>query len=322
MRLVFFGTPAFAAHSLKRLLQSKHTVAAVVTQPDRPKGRSPQGLSPSAVKEVAQASKIPLDQPEKLNDPTLHQNLKALAADCAVVVAYGGLLPLRLIQLFPKGALNLHPSLLPKLRGAAPIQWALISGDSETGVTIFQMDEQMDHGPILLQTAVPIDPNDTAVSLTVSLAEKGAALLGEALDRLENQTLKSHPQEESKVTYAPRLKKEDGILHWQESADKIHHRVRGVQPWPGALTWFQGKQLKVFSTQPDLKRHDPTLSPGTVATADPSQGLWIQTGKGQIRMDRLQWESGKVLDTAEFLRGHPIRPGHRMTPGSTKNTVV
>lgn len=309
MRLLFFGTPAFAVASLKRLAKSRHEITTVVTQPDRPKGRHPQEPAFSAVKEAALEAGIPILQPEKLGEISFQQKVKSLKSDCAVVVAFGELFPQAFIQLFPKGAINVHASVLPKLRGAAPIQWALIHGDSETGVTLFQMDEKLDHGKILLQAVHPIQPHDTAATLALALAQRGADLLVKVLDQIEEGKIEPLPQDEAQATYAPRLKKEDGIIPWHATCHQIHNRVRGTQPWPGALTGIAGRQLKLFVTEPDSNRHDPALSPGMVSTADPSQGLWIQTGKGQIQILRLQWESGKILDTAEFLRGHPIRRG-------------
>ncbi|MBI3616127.1 MAG: methionyl-tRNA formyltransferase [Candidatus Omnitrophica bacterium] len=327
MKIVFLGTPAFADVSLKRLLKSRHRIVGVVTQPDRPKGRSKQP-APPPIKETARGAGIPCLQPENLKEPSFLIQLKSWSAELAVVVAYGRILPSSVIRAFQKGAINLHASLLPKFRGAAPIQWALIRGETETGVTIFQLDEQLDHGPILYQTLHPIRPEDTAVTLSESLAKIGAEALVKTLDLLETGSIRPKPQDESHISAAPRLTKQEGIIDWKLGCQEIHNRVRGLQPWPGAITHLTGQPIKLVATHPDPKRHDseitsgaasssrshdPALAPGAVALADPVQGLWIQTGQGQLRIDRLQPAGGTPLDTAAFLRGHPIPAGTILT---------
>ncbi len=316
MRIVFFGTPPFADASLKQLVLSRHSVAGVITQPDRPKGRSKKPV-PSPVKETAGSSRIPILQPTDLKETALLNKLGFWKAELAVVVAYGRLLPQGLIQCFPRGAINLHASLLPKYRGAAPIQWALIRGETQTGVTVFQIDERLDHGPILLQTPHPIQPEDTAVTLIESLSLLGATMLIKVLHLLESGSLRPKPQEDSLASEAPRLTKEAGIINWRDHCREIHNRVRGVQPWPGAVTTLRGEPVKIFSTTPDPSRHDRTVPAGTVTLSDPIQGLWIQTGQGQLRIDRLQSAGGTVLETAAFLRGHPVSPGTVLTSFSS-----
>ncbi len=306
--MIFFGTPDFADASLQQLLQTDHRVLAVVTQPDRPKGRSKDPVPPP-VKETAQQAGIPVFQPSNLREEKLLQQLRSLQPDLAVVVAYGRILPAAVLQIFPRGAINLHASLLPKFRGAAPIQWALIQGESETGVTLFQLDDQLDHGGILAQARLPIYDNDTAITLTEELSRLGNLTLLKTLERMSEETLRTYPQDESLASAAPRLTKADGIIDWRQDCRRIHNRVRGVQPWPGATTTLSGQPLKILSTTPDPSRHDPALAPGTIATADPAQGLWVQTGQGQIRIDRLQAAGGTDMETAPFLRGHPIPRG-------------
>lgn len=315
MRIAFFGTSLFADVVLKQLLRSLHPVAGLVTRPDRPKGRSKEPVPPP-VKETAGRAGIPILQPEDLKSQTFLRPLRSWKADLAVVAAYGRLLPAPLIQLFPRGAVNLHASLLPKFRGAAPIQWALIRGETVTGVTTFQMDEQMDHGPILLQFSHPIRPEDTAATLAESLAALGAAAVLKTLEALESGSLQPKPQEESAACPAPRLTKQDGVLRWQESCLEIHNRIRGVQPWPGAVTNLQEHPVKILSATPDPSRHEPSLRPGAVVLADPNRGLWIQTGQGQLRIDRLQPAGGVALEAAAFLHGHPIPPGTVLTSPS------
>ena len=312
MRLVFFGTASFAVPSLQALLRTKHQVLALVTQPDRPKGRGRE-LTPPPVKEAAKALKIPILQPDSLQETEFLEALRSLKPDLAVVVAFGRLLPSPLLQIFPKGAVNLHASLLPKYRGAAPIQWALIHGETETGVTIFQIDTLLDHGPILLQAKHAIRPEDTAVTLAQSLSSLGSQILLKALDLIEAGQSQAVPQQESLASPAPRLTKEDGLIDWKNSCVDIRNRIRGVQPWPGAITWIGKERIKLLSTTADLARHDSKASAGTVVLADPQQGLWIQTGKGQLRIDRLQREGGDPLEAGAFLRGHPIPLGTQLT---------
>jgi methionyl-tRNA formyltransferase len=226
---VFFGTPEFALPSFKALLASRHQVAAVVTQPDSPQGRFMK-RSPSPVKEFAKKSGIPVLEPQRMDDPALFNALRALAPQCAVVVAYGALLPNLLLRIFPKGAINLHPSLLPQYRGAAPIPWTLIQGEKETGVTIFQLDEELDHGPILLQERVPIGEEDNALTLSQTLSQQGANALVKVLDQIKSGSVKPQPQDHSTATLAPRLQKKDGAIDWRMTAQEISNRVRGLQP--------------------------------------------------------------------------------------------
>ena len=313
MRLIFFGTPQFAVASLQALLGSSHQIVGVVTQPDRPKGRGNQPATPPPIKEAAQAARLPVHQPTDLKEPAFLQTIRSLKPDAAAVVAYGRILPKVLLDLFPKGAFNLHASLLPKYRGAAPIQWSLIRGETEAGVTIFRLDEQLDHGPTVAQAKCRIRPEEDAVTLADSLSTLGSRTLVEMLDQIESGSARLQPQEESLATFAPTLTKKEGILDWTSDCRAIHNRIRGVQPWPGALTWLDGKLLKILSAVADPARSDPSAAPGTIVSADAAKGLWVQTGAGQIRIDRLQMDGGSPLTTDTFLRGHPIQTGTPLT---------
>ncbi len=308
MRIVFFGTPRFAVPSLLQMVETSHDVVAAVTQPDKPKGRAAEPV-PSAVKEEAQTKGLTILQPKDPGEKNFLSTIGALRPDCGVVVAYGRILPAALLTLFPRGVVNLHPTLLPKYRGAAPIQWTLIHGETETGVTIFRLDEQLDHGPILLQVRQQIDPQENAASLSDLLSTEGARALTDALELLESGQAHLHPQNDQEATFAPPLKKEDGFIRWADDALSIHNRVRGVQPWPGALTGLNGKLLKLFATFPDPSRSAGPQAPGTVVSADSVHGLWIQTGKGQLRIDQLQLEGSTLLDAESFLRGRPVEAG-------------
>lgn len=312
MRIVFFGTPKFAVPALEHLLAGPHAVAAVVTQPDRPSGRA-RKTGPTPVKKRAMEAGLPVLQPEQPGDPAFLQILRKTGADCAVVVAYGRILPPALLQLFPRGTYNLHASLLPKYRGAAPIQWALIQGERETGVTLFRLDDELDHGPVLLQRPCAIEPEDTGATLARKLSQLGAGLVLEGLDLLERGGERLTAQEHSAATRAPRLTKQDGVIDWRKEAVTLHNLVRGVQPWPGAVTWLESKMLKVLAARPEPNCQEPSAKPGTVISASPADGIRVQTGKGQLRIIELQPEGGTPLDTASFLRGHPIAPGARLT---------
>ena len=270
-------------------------------------------MTASPIKEAAQDLSAPLFQPDNVSDPNFLESIRRLDANCAVVVAYGKILPPSLLEIFPQGAVNLHASLLPKYRGAAPIQWALIRGEKETGVTIFQIDGFLDHGPILSQTSQVIRSEDTTESLMKSLAELGAGVLEETLTQMEQGKVQPKIQDERLVTRAPSLTKADGMIDWNADAVSIHNRVRGVQPWPGAVTGWDQRMLKIFSTRPEPDRQKKGALPGTVVGADASSELWIQTGKGQLRIGRLQLEGGRIFDAPDFLRGHPIPVGTRLT---------
>ncbi|MDO8730358.1 MAG: methionyl-tRNA formyltransferase [Candidatus Omnitrophota bacterium] len=313
MKILFLGTPAFAVPSLEKLLKSGHKVVGIVTQPDRPRGRcrTPQ---PPPVKELALSKSLPVFQPERPSDPAFLSEIKKLGAECAAVVAYGRILPKEFLNLFRHGAINLHASLLPKYRGAAPIQWSIIRGEQETGVTVFELDEQLDHGPVILQQKTPIKPDEDAAGLATRLSETGGLALIEALDLIETGMTSPVPQEEAEATHAPILAKEDGIIRWELPAAEIRNRIRGMQPWPSATTSAGEKSLKILSATAVEHAVPGTPSvPGTVVLASPHEGLFIQTGKGVLRIERLQPSGGNPMSAAEFLRGHPLLPGLILT---------
>lgn len=312
MNLLFFGTPLFAVPSLQVLLAGSHRLRAVLTQPARPSGRGRSIHQPSAVAQTARSAGIPVLEPERLEDARFLEELASLRPDVGVVVAYGRILPPPVLKLFRKGLFNAHASLLPRFRGASPIARAIVAGDGKTGITIFRLDEEIDHGPILLQTECPIDPEEDAASLGEKLSRLAAESWPAALELLERDAPPLTPQDESKATLAPPLQKADGIIRWEEDCGSIHRLVRAVQPWPGALTWLGARMIKLLRVHADPRRHEPALPAGTVAQADAREGLWIQTGRGQIRVDRLQVEGANPLETAEFLRGHRWERGTRL----------
>ena len=229
------------------------------------------------------------------------------------MVAYGRILPKEFLQLFRHGAINLHASLLPKYRGAAPIQWAILRGEQETGVTLFELDEQLDHGPVILQQKTPIKPDEDAAALAARLSESGGMALIEALDLIETGMTSPIPQEDAQATHAPMLTKEDSIIRWELPAAEIRNRIRGLQPWPGAATAAGEKSLKILAAAADSTPF-AQAAPGTILLADPHQGLFVQTGKGVLRIERLQPSGGNPMSAADFLRGHPIQTGTRFGP--------
>lgn len=265
-------------------------------------------MTPPPVKTAASGHRLRLLQPADPNDRRFLEQVRSLKPEAAVVVSYGQMLSRALLDLFPRGAFNLHASLLPKYRGAAPIPWALAQGEKETGVTIFQLDEQLDHGPILLQARQPIRAEDDGLTLSKTLSDLGSRTLLKAFDLLKAGRGTLIPQDHSKATSAPRLTKEDGQIRWEQSCLEIHNRVRAFQPWPGAFTHWEGKLLKLIHTHSDPDRLSEQPA-GAVVAADPRQGLWVQTGRGQLRIDRCQLAAGKILSAADFLRGHPLPPG-------------
>jgi methionyl-tRNA formyltransferase len=303
--IVFFGTPAFAVPTLQALHRSEHTVALVVTQPDRRKGRGRKRLPPP-VKLAAEASNYPIIQPEKLHAPESIERLAAVKADFFVLVAFGQILKRSSLEMPSLGAINVHASLLPKYRGAAPIQWALINDEVETGVTTMLMDESLDGGDILLSAATPITPADDAAALHDRVSTLGADVLIDTLDQWRAGTLVATPQNDALASYAPRLKKGDGRINWEISAAQVAAFIRGMTPWPAAFTFHNDRQLKILKAQPLAIATQ--AAPGTVLQSFPGE-LRIATGKGVLSILEIQAAGGKKLPIDEFLRGHTISPG-------------
>lgn len=304
-RVVFMGTPDFAVPTLRAMHEHRCRVVAVVTNPDRPRGRGRQ-LVPSPVKQAAEQRGYDVLQPRSGKDPWLRQQLEALRPDLLVVIAYGQILPASVLAIPRLGAINVHASLLPQYRGPAPIQWAVINCDQQTGVTTMWMAEGMDTGDILLQEEVAIDRGETSGSLHGKLAEKSAGLLIETLRRLASGNLSGKPQDESRVTFAPILKKEDGRIDWSRPARCLDCLIRGVNPWPSAFTFLHGKRLKIFFAEPKESRGQE--NPGVVLEGFPGD-LDVATGEGVLGLKEVQLESGKRLSAEDFLRGCPVPPG-------------
>jgi len=304
-RIIFFGTPEFAVPALQALHSSEYDVVAVVTKPDRPKGRGRRLVAPP-VKQAAIKLGYQVLQPSRVKEPWFLEKIIALNPDLFVVVAYGYILPGSVLSIPRMGAINIHPSLLPKYRGPAPIQWAIINGEQETGVTTMWMDEGMDTGEILLSARVAIEPDETFQSLQHRLSRLGAELLLDTLDELKSERLAGKRQSPLEATYAPVLKKEDGRIDWTRDAKSLDAFIRGINPWPGAFTFLYGKRLKIFKARP-VKKHSHE-KPGTVLDGFPGE-LNVATGKGILSLKEVQLESAKRLPIKEFLRGCPIAPG-------------
>lgn len=310
--IVFMGTPDFAVPALKKLGGSGRSVSLVVTQPDRPKGRG-RKVQPPPVKKAALTLGYDVSQPGSMQEPAFLDRLAGIRPDIIVVIAYGRILPKSLLDLPRFGCINIHGSLLPRYRGPAPIQWAVINGETETGVTAMQMNEGLDTGDILLTAKTPILPDDTAGTLHDRLAEMGATLLLETIDRIETGRIRPVPQDPDLATYAPLLRKTDGHIDWSRDAEAIDHLVRGMDPWPGTFTFLEDKRLKIFKVR--TVPNDPSDSgaaPGTVIRSFPGE-LRVAAGSGVISVLELQGASGKRLTVQDFLRGCPIRPGTILT---------
>ena len=305
MRVVFMGTPDFAAETLRAVLEAGHEVAAVVTQPDKPVGRKAVLTAPP-VKELAVSRGIPVLQPRRVREEGFFELLQGYAPDVIVVAAFGQIIPKNILEMPEYGCLNVHASLLPKYRGAAPIQWAILDGETETGVSIMQMNEGLDTGDILTVREVPIGEKETGGSLFDKLAQAGAELLVSTLAKLGTGEL--HPEkqpEESPTAYARMLKKEDGRIDWTRPASAIERRVRGLYPWPGAWTTLEGKMLKIWSAETVSAECGGT--PG--AAADAEGELLVQTGNASLRILELQLEGKRRMTAEEFLKGRAIAPG-------------
>jgi methionyl-tRNA formyltransferase len=304
MRILFYGTPEFSLPTLDALLTG-HQVVACVTQPDRPAGRG-QRLMASPVKRRAEGAGLPVVQPGRLRDPGWPERLGQFDAEVGVVVAFGQILPKAVLEVPARGSINVHASLLPRYRGAAPIAWALIRGETETGITTFQMDPGMDSGDMLLQEATPIGPDETAGDLAARLARLGAAVLLRTLARLDAIT--PRPQDHGAATLAPRLKKEDGWLRLTEGAHALANRVRGCNPWPGAVLSTPAGRLLIWRAS--VVPHASTVSPGTLVATGPGT-VAIATGEHLLMPSLVQPENRKAMAWADFLRGARLGPGAR-----------
>ncbi|NTV14301.1 MAG: methionyl-tRNA formyltransferase [Desulfobulbaceae bacterium] len=304
-RIIFMGTPEFAVPSLQALLAGPDRVVAVVTQPDRPRGRG-RKLTPPPVKTLAQSAGIPVLQPASVRTPEFLAELKGYAPDLIAVTAFGRILPGPLLHLPPHGTLNVHGSLLPRYRGAAPIQWAILNGDQTTGVTIMQMDEGLDTGAMLLSQSLAITPEDTAASLAVRMAALGGELLCQALVKLHRGELSAIPQNDDQATAAPPLSKEQGLVDWTLPAEVLGCRVRGLDPWPTAFTFLHGLRLRLFA--PLVLAGDSLEPPGAILRAD-QRGLLVATGRNQLLLKEIQLEGGKRLTLETFLRGRELPVG-------------
>ncbi len=307
MRIVFMGTPEFAVPSLEALLQSDDQVVGIVTQPDRPKGRG-QLLAPPPVKLIAQRAGIPFLQPVKIRVPEFLKALADWKPDLIAVTAYGRILHAPILTLPPMGCVNVHGSLLPKYRGAAPVQWAIINGETETGITTMLMDEGMDTGAMLLQESLPISSEDTAGTLAPRLAALGGRLLVETIARLKSGAITPQSQNHALATSAPPLKKEDGAINWTASASRIANRVRGLSPWPGAYAYFGGERWMVWSAISNPAKTD--VAPGTIADVT-KQSIHVATGDGWLMLKEIQPANSKRLTVAQYLAGHRVSAGQR-----------
>ncbi len=308
-RIIFMGTPDFAVPSLEGLIQSQDDVVAVVTQPDRQKGRGKK-ITPPPVKQAAIQANIPVLQPTKIRTEEFRETLAEYKPDVMVVAAYGRILPPSLLELAPLGCINVHGSLLPRHRGAAPIQWAIIEGDREAGVTIMQMDVGMDTGNILLPAKIEVEANETAGGLFTKLANLGATTLVEALNLLRNGKLESVAQDHTLATKAPPLKKEDGLLDWNKSAQELQCLIRGLDPWPSCYSFLDGKRFRFFS--PEVIYKESSHPPGTLLMAD-KLGILIATGENVLLIREIQPEGKKRMDVNAFLCGQALEPGLRFT---------
>jgi len=307
VRVVFFGTPEFAVPSLEALLGEGFDVVAAVTQPDKPQGRSRSTAVPAPVKVAAEAEGVPVLQPARPTEPQFLERIRALAPDVGVVVAYGHILKPELLAIPKRGMLNVHPSLLPELRGAAPIEWAIINGLEQTGVTIMRMDAGMDSGPILLQIPDDIDPDLTAGELSGHLSEVGAQALVEALALLgQDGGLEPRSQDDARATYAPKLTRETARIDWGQPAERIARLIRGLDPKPGAWTELEGREVKLFGAR--VVEGDG--APGEISTTD--DGLQITTGRGAVAVDEVQPAGKSRMTAADWIRGRGVRAGQRL----------
>ena len=306
MRVVFMGTPDFAVGTLEALLEAGHEVVAVVTQPDKPKGRG-KTLMPTPVKEAALARMIPVLQPKKVREPEFVETLRKIGPDVIVVAAFGQIISKEILEMPRSGCINVHASLLPAYRGAAPIQWAVINGDKESGVTIMRMNEGLDTGDMIDKVVVPLDENETGGSLFDKLSAAGAKLCAEVLEKLENGTAVFEKQPELSTTdYAAMIDKKMGKINWERPAKEIEQLIRGLNPWPSAYTFMKGKSLKLWTASVVYEEREAV--PGEIVEIG-KEGILVKTGEGLLLIRELQLEGKKRMDTAAFLRGYTVDKG-------------
>lgn len=305
MKVIFMGTPDFSVGTLKALVEAGNDVVLAVTQPDKPKGRGKE-MQFTPVKECAMEYGIPVYQPKRIREPECMEVLRNYEADIMVVVAFGQILPKEILEMCPYGCVNVHASLLPKYRGAAPIQWAIIDGEEVTGVTTMQMNEGLDTGDMLLKTEVVIEPKETGGSLHDKLSEAGAALCVETLKALEAHTVTPIPQGEMTTAYAKMLDKQLGNIDWKKSATEIERLIRGLSPWPSAYTSWNGKVMKIWDASA-LEETERNV-PGTIVRVE-KDAFYVQTGSGLLKVSELQIPGKKRMDAGAFLRGYQVKEG-------------
>ena len=311
LRIVFFGTPAFAVPTLDAILASQHRVVGVVTQPDRPRGRG-QRTSDAPVKARAIEASLPILQPGTLKDPAFLSALSAFDADLGVVAAYGRILTDAVLALPRLGLINVHASLLPKYRGAAPVHRAVMAGDSTTGVTIMRVVKALDAGPTFASRTRHIGPDETSSEVEHDLARLGAPLLLDTVDHLAVGDAREEPQDDGSATYAPRITKDDSSIDWSRPARELHNQVRGLHPWPHAQSYLDGKRVIVLRSS--VMSEAAAAPPGSIVVAK-GDDLAVATGAGALRILTLQLEGRKPMTAREFLAGHPLSPAHRLTSG-------
>lgn len=311
MKIIFMGTPDFSVGTLEALVEAGHEVVLAVTQPDKPKGRGKE-MQFTPVKECALAHNIPVYQPKKIREPECIEELKKYQADVCVVVAFGQILPKEILEMTPYGCINVHASLLPKYRGAAPIQWAVINGEKVSGVTTMQMDEGLDTGDMLEKVEITLEKKETGGSLFDKLSAKGAALCVHTLAELEKGTITPQKQGESTTEYAKMLNKKSGEIDWTKTAVEIERLIRGLNPWPSAYTQWKGKTMKIWEAEvEDVVETADTHEPGTI-TEVTKHGFKVQTGEGRLAIKSLQIPGKKRMEADAFLRGYHIEEGEKL----------
>ena len=308
MKIVFCGTPQFAVPTLKFLLtHEEFEIAAVITQPDRPSGRGMK-LTASPVKEAAVAAGVPVHQPEKIRAPEMQGTLEAIAPDCVVIIAYGQIIPTRLLPIARYGWINLHASLLPKYRGAAPINWAIVNGETISGITSMRIDAGMDTGDMLLTNEMPIGVNETAPELAARMSEAGAPLMVETLRGIAAGTLSGMAQDAAAASYAPMMKKEDGRVDWSRTAREIYDRMRGFAPWPGAFSTLRGKTCQILGRPSEDTRGGQ--EPGTIHVRQ--SGIYVSCGGAtEMHISSVKMEGSRAMDAVEYARGARLTEGER-----------